>query len=150
MVALLYKGAYHKISDILQGKVDAIENLIADVENKKEFAEKELTSLEKAVNEAIEDTNMAVQNAEKKAESISQSSKKTMEDIIEKKQKEYDEAIAKIKDSMSSEMKNKIVELISHEVMKILQDEENKSDMHNIAVEKSIEMLWRESENTTS
>jgi F0F1-type ATP synthase membrane subunit b/b' len=149
MIFFLYKYAYHSTSDILRKKIDTISNLINSVEDRKKSAENEFFALEKAIKEATEEANVAVQNAEKKAENILRSSEKSMGTIIEQKQKEYKEAMSKIKSSMFLEIKDQIVALIVKDAVEILNSKKINRETHNTAIEKSIEMLRKESENIT-
>jgi F0F1-type ATP synthase membrane subunit b/b' len=145
MLIVVYKFAYHRTTKILQQKIDKIAALISEAENKKEAANQEIIFLEKTIVNATEEAKLAIINAEKKAQEILNYSNRNMATVLEKKQKEYQEIIKKIEENMSVELKNQIVELIIKEIFKILENRQDKTNMHSAFIKKSIEMLEQKS-----
>lgn len=150
MVILLYKYAHKSIVLFIQNKIEQIENAISSAETRKERSEKKLTDMERSIAETTEQKETAVKQAQLKAEDIMSASTKSVEKIIKQKEREYNQAIKKIKNSIVLEMQKRIIDVSTNEFMRMVSAKKNKREMHNAAIEKSIAMLEAKSRENSA
>lgn len=150
MIFLIYKYAYGKILSNIQNKIKKIEESIISVEFKKDQAENELMKLEKSIVEISEKKEDAIKRAQERAEKIIFSSNKSVQQIAKQKELEYNQATKKIKTNIASEIKKRIISLSVGEFMRRINAKKNKREMHNVAIEKSIDMLEAKSRENSA
>lgn len=144
MAFMLYKYTHKKAADAIQEKIDLISNLIADAEKRKDKAEIELRELNRSVVDIEEIVNQTISRAKIEAEKISTSSNEKIKVLLGQKEREYNVAIEKIRQSTISDLQEKIVRLTMKKVVSMINDCSDKQLIQNISIEKSIKMLENE------
>lgn len=150
MAFLIYKYAYRQAVSFIQNGIAKIANSISSAEDRKEQAENQLADAEKSMVEVNENREAFLKRAQLKAEEIISSSNKSVQQIVKQKEKEYNHTIQKIKNGLSLEIQKRIVSLSTDELIRMIQAKKNKREMHNIAIERSIEMLEAKSRENSS
>ena len=138
---LIFKFAYQKLDARLSKDVNDIRDLLNGLDKKKSESEQQIKLLKNDLIEANDHINKTVSDAEQKAKKLTEKSHQEISNIIKLKQGEYDQAIKKMKSSMTVEMQNKLVDAVIKELVRKLQTARDDRDFQNTSIENSLEML---------
>ena len=138
---LIFKFAYQRLDSRLSKDVDDIRDLLEGLDKKKSESEQQIKLLKNDLIEANEHINKTVSDAEQKAKKLTEKSHQEISDLIKLKQEEYDQAIEKMKSSMTVEMQNNLVDAVIKELVRKLKSAKNDRDFQNTSIENSLKML---------
>ena len=146
MLVFVFKFFYKKLDKQLENEVNQVRQSVENIEVSKKDISREIRGLQLELQNANEHMAKSIKDAENKARELAESSNKDVENAIERKQREYNAALAQIRSGLSVELKNKMVGFVLEDLKNKLRSKQDSRDFQNFLIQnsiKSIESLTR-------
>ncbi|MDR0695700.1 MAG: hypothetical protein LBF56_02955 [Holosporales bacterium] len=141
MLGVLGKTICKRVTGSLSTDIRKLKSDIETLNQKKVEAEELIGHLAKDLETAKASIGKAVMAAESEAAAITKKASDEIDEIVRKKQKEYDNAVAKIRSGLSMELQHKIVDMTIKRIAGKLQDAAADRSIHSEIIEGSAQML---------
>jgi F0F1-type ATP synthase membrane subunit b/b' len=141
MLVVLGKTVIKKMAGVLTTDIKKLESDFSSLEQRKIEAEKTIERLTKDLEEAGISIDKAVMAAKNEAALITKKASDEIDEVVQKKQKEYDVAIAKIRSSLSLELHNKIVDMTVKRLSGKLLEAADDRALHSHSIATSSDMI---------
>jgi F0F1-type ATP synthase membrane subunit b/b' len=138
MCAVLFKFAYEKFQTGIEESIKEIRLSIEGLERRREEAILKLNETHRALEEAKNNAEKSIQEAEVQAKKITDQSAELISRAMEKKLAEYDKEIEQIKIRLYAELHHGISEMIMKEIKKKVISMKTDRDFHNVYINKAI------------
>lgn len=141
MLAIIAWLAYKKGNIIIQSKIDALKKSIDDSITKKLDLEEAITNKVSDINSNKREYSLILNRAQERAEQINIEYNLKIKHIVEEKERDYQETINKIEDSLTVKLQKEVVDLIYKETEQKIKKNGSLSSFKNASFQRSIEML---------
>lgn len=141
MVYLLYKFAYKSVDNMISSGINQIKNEINQLNNKKQALFKQIADLNTSIENADNDRETAVAEAQHTAEQIINKRNEEIQNIIREKREINTYNYKKLEDDINSRIRQKLISLIVQKVIDKINTVENAKSFQIINLQKSIDML---------
>jgi F0F1-type ATP synthase membrane subunit b/b' len=127
----------------LEEGIDEVRSSIENIERRREEVVMELNGLRRAVEDAKQNAEMMIQEAEMKAKKITDQSAELISNALERQQIEYDKEVEQIKIRLYAELHHRISDMVIREIKKKVNEIKTDRNFQNAGIDVAIKNLER-------